>query len=74
MLKPWLHSRVDERGLVLLEYLILAGVVAIVVIVGIAYYADEVMDWFVAVGGWVSGGSAPAGPVIPVGSAPPTPD
>lgn len=53
----------DERGQPLLEYLILAAVIAVIVIVGVDAFAEAARDWFNNVAAWIRGGaSAPAGP------------
>jgi Flp pilus assembly pilin Flp len=57
-----LVRRIDERGQDAIEYLVIAGVMALVAIVGIAIFADEIQDWFVAAGMWFRGAPPPPGP------------
>jgi len=63
-LVAWGHlkSRLDERGQDLMEYLVLAAVVAVAVIVGIGLYSGALNTWFTGVAAWIGGGAAPGGP------------
>jgi len=52
----------EERGQDLVEYAVLTGTIAILVIAGAVLFSDAVRDWFGALATWFGSiGPAPAG-------------